>query len=751
MTRSGSLSTVRRSAARRRSIAASAVARLAGASALAVTLACLAAPAASAAPGRPAHQPGSSPAATGAAWAVQPTPNPLIPQGLLNAVSCISPSACIAVGQRRDIAGVEVTLAESWNGAAWSVQRTPNPPGGSSSALTGVSCTSATFCIAVGQATSVTSSSPLAEVWNGTTWSIQQTPSVTDAQFNAVSCTSPSACTLAGRYYNGTSGQALAERWNGTSWSVQATAPGLSAGDFTAVSCASATACTAVGNRDFSTPLAEAWNGTAWSVHRTPVLRFGGQLSGVSCTSASACTSVGQDGNSNPVAERWNGSAWSIQATPSVNGQPTVFNSVSCTSPSACTATGYYLPSAITAPAAEQWNGTTWSVQQVPDPQPRLPSALPGVSCTAASACTAAGYDGGAAVAEAWNGTSWSTQRITTPPGAATSELDGVSCPAAGACMAVGEYRANSNGFMVPFAETWNGTSWSTLRIPANPGAPSYGGGSFLTGVSCLSPSACTAVGYFNDTMGGLSTLAEMWNGTSWSIQPTPDAPGASESVLSRVSCTSATACTAVGYSHATAAFARTTLAESWNGTSWSVQQTPLRHTSADHTLDGVSCTSATACTAVGHVGGETLAERWNGTRWSLQRTPHADRAHEALFGVSCTSVSACTAVGDGYDGFVAETWKGTSWSIQQAPSPQGFVWGRAGGVSCTSATACTAVVTSFYRTVTEAWNGTSWSLQYPPGPGGSHRILSDVSCVPAGGCTAVGNANGVTLADARP
>ena len=702
-------------------------------------------------PAGAAPAPASPVAAATSTWAIQPTPNPLIPQGLLNAVSCISPSACIAVGVRRDIAGAEVTLAESWNGTAWSVQRTPNPPGGLSSALTGVSCTSATFCIAVGQATGGTSSPPLAEVWNGTAWSIQQTPSVTDAQFSGVSCTSASACTLVGQYYNGTSGQALAERWNGTSWSVQATAPGLSAGYFTAVSCASATACTAVGNRDFSTPLAEAWNGTAWSVQRTPVLRFGGQLSGVSCTSASACTAVGHDGNSNPVAERWNGSAWSIQATPSVRGLPTVFESVSCTSPSACTATGHYLPSAITAPAAEQWNGTTWSVQQVPDPQPRLPSDLLGVSCTVASACTAAGYDG-AALAEAWNGTSWSTQRITTPPGAATSELDGVSCPAIGACVAVGEYRGNGNGFMVPFAERWNGTSWSLLRIPANPGASPFDNGSFLTGVSCISLSACTAVGYFYDTVGGLSTLAEVWNGTSWSIQPTPDAPGASESVLSRVSCTSATACTAVGYSHATGDFApRTTLAEAWNGTTWSIQQTPLRHTAADHTLDGVSCTSATACTAVGHVGGETLAERWNGTRWSLQRTPHADRGHEALFGVSCTSASACTAVGAAYDGVVAETWNGTSWSIQQAPGPPGFVWGRAGSLSCTSASACTAVVSSFYRTVTVAWNGTSWSLEHPPAPGGAHRILGDVSCAPGGGCTAVGHSGGITLADAKP
>ncbi len=685
-----------------------------------------------------AAQPGRT-TARSTAWAVQPTPNPLVRDGQLTAVSCTSPSACIAVGGRRDRAGAEVTLAEVWNGTAWSVQKTPNPPGVPSSSLVGVSCTSATFCIAVGQ-----TATALAEVWNGTTWSIQRTASVPFAAFNGVSCTSPSACTLVGT----TGSDALAERWNGTSWSVQSTAPGLSTGDFTAVSCTSATACTAVGNRGFSLPLAEAWNGTAWSVQKTPVPRFGGQLSGVSCTSASACTAVGHTGGIPPLAERWNGSTWSIQATPGVDGQPTSLDSVSCTSATLCTATGSYNPSAITAPAAEQWNGTTWSVQQVPDPQPQINGALPGVSCTSATACIAAGYDS-VALAEGWNGTSWSVQPISTPPGIADSELSALSCALATMCLAVGDYRTPLNP-SVPLTEVWNGTSWSLGSAPANPR-----GGAVLTGVSCFAPSACTAVGYYVNSVGGLSALAESWNGNSWSIQQTPDQPGAEESVLSRVSCTSPSACTAVGYSHVTTAFGRSTLAEAWNGTSWSIQQTPLRHTVADHVLDGVSCISATACTAVGHVGGDTLAEAWNGTRWSLQRTPHSDHGHDALFGVSCTSASACTAVGAGYDGFLAESWNGTSWSIQQAPSPQGFLWGRAGSVSCTSASACTAVVSSFYRTVTEGWNGTSWSLEYPPAPGGVHRLLRDVSCVPAGGCTAVGDYDGsigeFALADAKP
>jgi hypothetical protein len=53
-----------------------------------------------------------------------------------------------------------------------------------------------------------------------------------------------------------------------------------------------------------------------------------------------------------------------------------------------------------------------------------------------------------------------------------------------------------------------------------------------------------------------------------------------------------------------------------WNGSGWSSQHSPL----VRGDLDGVSCTTATACTAVGLAhGGHPLIERWNGTSWSLQ------------------------------------------------------------------------------------------------------------------------------------
>jgi hypothetical protein len=72
--------------------------------------------------------------------------------------------------------------------------------------------------------------------------------------------------------------------------------------------------------------------------------------------------------------------------------------------------------------------------------------------------------------------------------------------------------------------------------------------GSIVAAV-CTAASACTAVGSYTDRSGTTLTLAEVWNGTSWKVQATPDPAGAFGSYLTAVACSSATACTAVGYS----------------------------------------------------------------------------------------------------------------------------------------------------------------------------------------------------------
>src|SRR5689334_16741878 len=58
--------------------------------------------------------------------------------------------------------------------------------------------------------------------------------------------------------------------------------------------------------------------------------------------------------------------------------------------------------------------------------------------------------------------------------------LDGVSCSSGSNCVAVGQ-RAPAQGFGGTLAERWNGTTWSKVASPS-PGGSS---GARLTGVAC--------------------------------------------------------------------------------------------------------------------------------------------------------------------------------------------------------------------------------------------------------------------------
>jgi hypothetical protein len=357
----------------------------------------------------------------------------------------------------------------------------------------------------------------------------------------------------------------------------------------------------------------------------------------------------------------------------------------------------------VSAPANAQT--LTWSV--VPSPSRGVTSNLNGVSCVSATACTAVGgyADTGTGhsktLTESWNGISWSV--VPSPSPGADSHLNGVSCVSATVCTAVGEVAESGHGKTL--TESWNGTSWSVVPSPS-PGADSH-----LIGVSCVSASACTAVGYFQLATGGQRTLVESWNGTSWSRVPSPSREFNSD--LSGVSCASATACTAVGSSTPLMSHF-TTLVESWNGSSWSIVASPSPSRS-HNVLGSVSCVSATACMAVGgdfaiRSRSTALAESWNGTSWSV--VPSGSRAATSyLAGVSCVSATACTAVGyyihNGIESTLIESWDGTSWSIET--SRNRGVRSELDGVSCLSATACTATGyhfpggTGHFRTLIES------------------------------------------------
>jgi hypothetical protein len=864
-------------------------------------------------------------------------------------VSCGRPDACVAVGSYWKLGSyhTDVTLAETWNGEAWSVTATPNPSGleegylhNRYAVLDGVSCDSATDCIAVGYYRgSAEATEPLSDHWNGAKWEALTTPvpsGATEGELSGVSCTSSTACEAVGNYKTSSGTRAtLAEHWTGTNWEEQSTPnPGGTSG-LHGVSCTSSTQCTAVGSFEESTNVektfAERWNGTKWELQSTPnpAGTSVARLNSVSCASSTECIAVG-GWDHNPhfvtLAERWNGSSWTEQSTPTPDEEGSL-DGVSCTGANACRADGYYYSPAHFnhgwRPLIERWGGT-WSVLEIAELT--IPAGwwhenwLSSISCAEAEVCAGVGVglsapEGGVASEVAFAEQTLGRPKVTTEAASSVTQieatLNGIVNPngvatnydfeyglttsygtkttevSAGSGMsslkgsqAITGLTASTTYHFRMVATNGNGTTEGADRVFSTTGKPtvetkpatgvtatgatlkgtvnprgtetkyyfeygvteaygtktaevSAGSGvsgveestaisglaenttyhyrvvatnsfgtaegkdltfrtpefvgtwkitptpnpvntlnAYLWGASCTTSSACTAVGQYEAIPGtsGSVPLAERWNGSEWNIQETPDLGEPKEAVLYGAACSSATSCIAVGFNESSSG-TYFSLSENWNGTEWKVNTTPEPVGTRNSLLKGVSCTSSTACTAVGwyeNSSGVELpwAARWNGTAWSVQSvlTPAGAKATYP-YGVSCTAATACTMAGyyvnsSSVELPFAESWNGTEWSVETAPAPSGSTKTRVSGVSCTSATACTLVgdytgSSGIEVTLAERWSGTEWVVQTTPNPAEakSSSLSGSVSCTTATTCTAVGvSLNGagkyVTLAE---
>ena len=324
-----------------------------------------------------------------------------------------------------------------------------------------------------------------------------------------------------------------------------------------------------------------------WSVLPAP---SGTSMADVSCSAADACTSV-KDGG----IQRWNGSEWKAQtlAVPA-GGSAVSAHSVSCPSSSACTAVGAYKNgSGEEKTLAEFWNGSEWKVQSSPTPASATGISMWDVSCPTSGECTAVGtYGGNTSFALRWNGSEWSLQTTVNPTG--DTYLVSVSCVSSSFCMAAGWYREGASTY-VPLAESWNGSAWST-KAPVKPGGVTK---TWMTGVSCVSSSICYLVG--NKEVSAETherqTVGEVWNGTSWSLQTTPN-PEATDRSVEEVSCVSQQACTAVGWGSNAGGYAPFRLR--WNGSAWSTQNLPLPPGSSKAMPFAVSCPASRGCVLVG-------------------------------------------------------------------------------------------------------------------------------------------------------
>ena len=194
---------------------------------------------------------------------------------------------------------------------------------------------------------------------------------------------------------------------------------------------------------------------------------------------------------------------------------------------------------------------------------PGAHASLAGISCIG-STCVAVGTyeDRGRAgvpmIATAKSG-SWSRARAVALPANhgraySVSRLADVDCPVVGDCVAVGSYEVAS-GNILPLVLTESAGSWGPGASVAPPSSVAHDGVSSLDAVSCVAPGSCTAVGSFTDLQGDPGLLAVASTNGTWGAATSVSLPSDAGTVpraigsvqLDGVSCTDALDCHAVG------------------------------------------------------------------------------------------------------------------------------------------------------------------------------------------------------------
>jgi hypothetical protein len=206
-------------------------------------------------------------------------------------------------------------------------------------------------------------------------------------------------------------------------------------------------------------------------------------------------------------------------------------------------------------------------------PDSRQPAGLFGIAALSATNVWAVGFNWHyrtRQLIEHWNGRRW---RVIPGVRAGQHPLFGIAAVSATDIWAVG------NGI-----EHWNGSTWTLVPSPAADSS-----------VTAVAPDDIWAAG--GDTI-------ERWNGATWSIVPSPSS-GDQFTTLRGITALSAADIWAVGYAGHTVphdGYLEHPFVEHWNGSSWSVTPTPVTG-SPDSQLLAVTAVSSRTIWAVGFAG----------------------------------------------------------------------------------------------------------------------------------------------------
>ena len=488
---------------------------------------------------------------------------------VLSGVSCVSSTFCVAVGSERLASQRYHPIAVTFAAGVWS------RPVRLRYGVTRVSCTSDTFCMAVGNIDT--------ERFDGTIWKPAGAATYPNDLQRGISCVSTSFCMVVTRH-------GFSSSYDGTGWSSPFRVVPLGQ-HLMSVSCPTSLFCAAVGDLD-----AVQYQDGAW----TAPTRISPEqvLTTVSCVGTAFCMANGRG-----VAVRWNGTGW--DAATRIAGHIGTGVVGSCPATEFC---------AVVTNIGDSlaFDGSTWRRPELFDPQS---SALDHIACASASFCVATDDVGDVLTDESGH---WSK-----PLRVDTAFLTAIACPSSSMCVGV-DWRGN--------AVTYDGSSWSAPSPVAS--------GDYLMHLSCPTTTFC-AVGTAGESV-------FMFDGTSWTAAQPPI-----QSSIAALSCSSPAFCLLTETDE---------LQVVWDGSSWTSEQP-----SNGYQIESLSCPSPVRCVGVSDLPGQgILGLVYDGTAWGgAHRLGPGFRFED----VSCLSSTDCQLLGDnGLD----IAFDGTGWSAGSQADPGG-------------------------------------------------------------------------------
>jgi len=291
--------------------------------------------------------------------ATGPVSAAVTPADQFRGVSCPADRFCMGVGWYIPSDGIKRPLAETWDGSAWHITFPLVPSPAPAAVLQSVSCVSRTSCLAVGDTNTSGDNGPVfgklfAEKWDGRTWRMAPIADPGRATLAKMSCASARSCFAVGYRFpvTGALYQAISEHWNGKRWSYVRPRRPQRLSQLLGVSCPGPRNCWAAGWTGNPLTVAERaliehWNGTRWSTRPLPGTPRNSELHSVACPARTRCTAVGVTGFSRPRmlvedlrAGRWRASVLSRKA---VNPGNLGLDDVSCRTPRLCSAVTRYI------------------------------------------------------------------------------------------------------------------------------------------------------------------------------------------------------------------------------------------------------------------------------------------------------------------------------------------------------------------------------------------------------------------------